>query len=224
MSPSLAAVRSAPQHRTFSVLRWTLAFWLFSYVLLSAMAQLFPTAPGLFNDTRLIATGVGAACFSLVLGWTRSNGDRFGAARVAAILATILPASLFVLAARLVTDYLQFGEVRDLNRDLRWAMIWAGYFGLWVSAALAIQWDRCRAAQSGIAAPIATAMVEPLPAQEWEEALEAIAGELAALPAATRSELAQRLSERAGYELADDWTGGAHNRRAEILRRVAAKL
>lgn len=232
MMLSIAAAPRAEASPYLPVLRWTLAFWLFSYVLLSAMAQLFPTAPGLFNETRLVATGAGALCFALVLRWTRRAAERMEAARVAAILATILPASIFVLVARMVTDLLQYGEVRDLNRDLRWAMIWAGYFGLWVSAALAIQWERCRTVQAkrstervadAIATPAAAA--PPAPSLEaWESAIDALAEELSALPAATRNELAKRLSDRAGYELADDWTDGAHNRRAEILRRVAARL
>lgn len=233
MSPSTAMPSHAEPNAQFSILRWALAFWLFSYALLSAMAQLIPTAPGLFNETRLIATGAGALCFALVLRWTRHAAERLEATRVAAILATILPASLFVLAARMVTDLLQYGEVRDLNRDLRWAMIWAGYFGLWVSAALAIQWERCRALQvkraaaelaaAAFAAPAAAAPSIPS-LDAWESAIDALAEELSTLPAATRSDLAQRLSDRAGYELADDWTGGAHNRRAEILRRVAGRL
>ncbi len=231
MSPSIPASFHSDRAPTVPILRWALAFWLFSYFLLSAFAGLIPTAPGLFNETRLVATGAGALCFALVLRWTRHAAERLETKRVAAILTTILPASLFVLTARVVTDMLQYGEVRDLNRDVRWAMIWAGYFGLWVSAALAMQWERCRAAQSRRAAaaqaaalPVAAPIVEPVPVQAWEEALEAIADELAALPAANRRELAERLSERAGYELADDWTGGEHNRRAEILRRVAARL
>jgi len=230
MSPSITLTPRAALSPAIPILRWALAFWLFSYALTSTIAGLIPTAPGLFNETRLIATGAGALSFALVLRWTRHAAERLEATRVAAILTTILPASLFVLAARVVTDMLQYGEVRDLNRDVRWAMIWAGYFGLWVSAALAIQWERCRklelrravAAPAELAAPVAIA--EPLPAEAWADALDMLADELAALPAASRRELAQRLSERAGYELADDWTGGAHNRRAEILRRVAARL
>lgn len=232
MSPSITAAPHSDQPRRLSILRWTLAFWLFSYALLSAMAQLFPTAPGLFNETRLIATGAGALCFALVLTWTRHAAERLEAKGVAAILATILPASLFVLAARMVTDLLQYGEVRDLSRDVRWAMTWAGYFGLWVSAALAIQWERCRAAQTRrIAAQADDVIVAPtlaaspaLSPEAWESAIELLADELSALPAATRSDLAQRLAHRAGYELADDWTGGAHNRRAEIIRRIAGRL
>jgi len=133
----------------------------------------------------------------------------------------------------MVTDLLQYGEVRDLNRDLRWAMIWAGYFGLWVSAALAIQWERCRPAQlkrcaveraqTLAAAPAVDAPAAPS-LEAWESAIDALVKEMSTLPGATRSELAQRLSDRAGYELADDWTGGEHNRRAEILRRFARRL
>ena len=230
LSPSASALPQADAPLRLSILRWSLAFWLFSYCLTSTIAGLIPTAPGLFNETRLIATGVGALCFALVLVWTRQAAERLEATRVAAILTTILPASLFVLAARVVTDMLQYGEVRDLNRDVRWAMIWAGYFGLWVSAALAIQCERCRKLElrRAIAAPAAlavpTTIAEPASAEAWESVLGTIADELAALPAASRRALAGRLSERAGYELADDWTGGEHNRRADILRRVAARL
>lgn len=230
MSPSITAALSTEPPRQLSVLRWALAFWLFSYVLLSAMAQLFPTGSGFFNDTRLIATATGALCFAVVLRWTRHIAEGLEATRVAAILTTILPASLFVLGARLVTDLLQYGEVRDLNRDVRWAMIWAGYFGLWVSAALAIQWERCRKVEFWRSADVAieTAMPAAIaartPVEAWEDALEMIADELSALPAASRSDLARRLNERAGYELADDWTGGVHNRRADVMRRIAARL
>jgi hypothetical protein len=236
---TLSLVAQPQPHRSpqIPIAGWTFAFWLFNYVLQSALAGLSPTAPGLLSESRLVATAAGALCFGLVLHWIRTVEHRLGASLVAVILSTILPASLFVLAARLVNDVLVYGEVRDINRDLRFAMTWAGYFGLWVSAALALQWERCRAVQvrrdavAQARAAAETVVVAPVVAAQaassleaWESAIDALADELSMLPVAARSDLAKRLSERAGYELADDWTGGAHNRRAEVMRRIATRL
>ena len=148
----------------------------------------------------------------------------------AAIVATILPATIFVLAACLAVEHLWYETPLPLQATLRWVMAWSGYFGLWVSASLAFQMHRTGRAPAatagarptgGAAGPVAS----PAPSDPaaWDWVVEACAAELASLPAPDRAALAARLVAKAGYEQADD-PGGIANARVELASRLAARI
>ena len=209
-------------------------FWLFTYALLSVRAQmLLGDGFDLVSARRLLGTTAGAFAYWAVLGWIRTGrGGR--PVNPAAILATILPATIFVLAACLAVEHLWYESPLPLQATLRWVMAWSGYFGLWVSATLAFHIHRAgRTAESAPApAPArASAFARPEPAGRsapaepaaWDWLIEACAAELATLPAPDRGALAARLVARAGYERADDPDGEA-NARVELAGRLAARL
>jgi hypothetical protein len=193
--------------------------------------MLLGDAFALLSARRLLGTTAGAASCWAVLAWMRAGRDERPAAP-AAILATILPATILVLAARLAVEHLWYETPLPLQATLRWVMAWSGYFGLWVSASLAFQMHRERrpavraaGARSVPAARTEPAAATPAPADPaaWEWLVEACAAELTALPTPDRTTLAARLVARAGYEQADD-PAGAANARVELAWRLAARL
>lgn len=223
-SPS---ARSAP---SLQPLLFAALFWLFTYVLLSVRAQmLLGEGFDLLSARRLLGTTAGAASYWAVLAWMR-RGRGGLAANPTAIVATILPATIFVLAACLAVEHLWYESPLPLQAILRWVMAWSGYFGLWVSASLAFQMHRTGRAPTALAgarpaAAAAPPMASPAPSDPaaWDWVVEACAAELASLPPPDREALAARLVARAGYEQADD-PGGAANARAELAARLAARL
>jgi hypothetical protein len=229
MSASAAAPFFARPSRPLQVLLFAALFWLFTYALLSVRAQLLlGDGFSLASARRLLATTAGAATYWAVLGWMRARPEG-RAPNPAAIVATILPASILVLAARLAVDRLWYETPLPLEANLRWVMAWSGYFGLWVSASLAFRMHRApRAATAPTASALAarpapSAPSAPADPAAWEWLVDACAAELAASPPADRAALAARLVARAGYERADD-LGGLHNARVALAARLAARL
>jgi hypothetical protein len=221
-----AARRPAP---ALQLLLFSALFWLFTYALLSVRAQmLLGDGFDLVSARRLLGTTAGALSYWTVLAWIRADRDG-RPVRPAAILATILPATIFVLAACLAVEHLWYETPLPLQATLRWVMAWSGYFGLWVSASLAFQMQHAGRAQARACARPAAAAAPPVtsPAPSdpaaWDWVVEACAAELASLPAPDREALAARLVARSGYEQADDPGGGA-NARVELAARLAARL
>jgi hypothetical protein len=221
----LSAARRAP---ALQPLLFAALFWLFTYALLSVRAQmLLGEGFELLSARRLLGTSAGALSYWAVLAWMRRS--RGGAApNPAAIVATILPATIFVLAARLAVEHLWYETPLPLQATLRWVMAWSGYFGLWVSASLAFQMHRGGRPAAAFAGPAAAA-AEPcaFPAggdpEAWDWLVDACAAELAELPTGDRRGLAARLVAKAGYEQADD-PDGAANARVALAGRIAARL
>ena len=227
----IAARRPAP---ALQLLLFSALFWLFTYALLSVRAQmLLGDGFDLLSARRLLGTSAGALAYWTVLAWMRADRDG-RPVNPAAIVATILPATIFVLAACLAVEHLWYETPLPLQATLRWVMAWSGYFGLWVSASLAFQMHRGGRAEAQACAGPAAAdsavaparpATSPAPAdpEAWDWLVEACAAELAALPARDRAALAARLVARAGYEQADDPDGIA-NARVELASRLAARL
>lgn len=227
-----AYVASLPARsaRPLQPLLFAALFWLFTYVLLSVRAQmLLGESFELISARRLLGTSAGALSYWTVLAWMRRSRGGL-APNPAAIVATILPATIFVLAACLAVEHLWYETPLPLQATLRWVMAWSGYFGLWVSASLAFQMHReCRAAATpaplAATIPAASPAVRTAPAEleAWDWLIDACAAELAVLPLPDRAALAARIAARAGYEQADDPDGGA-NARVELAARIAARL
>lgn len=222
-----AAGRRAP---ALQPLLFAALFWLFTYTLLSVRAQmLLGDGFDLVSARRLLGTTAGAISYWTVLVWMR-HGRGGAAPNPAAIVATILPATIFVLAACLAVEHLWYETPLPLQATLRWVMAWSGYFGLWVSASLAFQMHRGGLAEARVcarpaAAAAATSVTSPAPSDPaaWDWVVETCAAELATLPAPDRTALAARLVAKAGYERADD-PDPAANARVELAGRIAARL
>lgn len=208
MTDVFRAATGVWRRQALPVALWALAFWLFTYALLFVRSEMIDAvATPLFGPRRLGGTGAGALCFAAVLLWIRQAEHRLGGSRAAAILATVLPASLLVLGARAATDVFVAGEVRDLAYDVRWTFVWAAYFGLWVSAAMALKVHALRAEHRAAARPAAAVPSDvpaAAPAEAWGDVIDTLAAMMADLPEADRAAIARHLRLRAGYELAED--------------------
>lgn len=114
-----------------------LGFWIFTYLLLSVRAEMLrgDGFDGL-SLKRVVATFIGAVLLGLALAAT--GREKLSTTRRLAILGTIFPASAAVFAARVTLDYFYYGQPLTVGDDVRWVLVWAGYFGLWLSAALAL--------------------------------------------------------------------------------------
>lgn len=211
-------------------------FWLFTYALLSwRTVMVVGDAFQLISARRLIGTTAGALVYWVVMEWMQVRRHR---ANPLALLLAILPATLVVLVARLAFDQIYSDRPVSMDLHVRWVMAWAGYFGLWVSAFLAVAMHRdLGAALPGAAAGAAPevspwgAVVQTRPAlpeaeaQAWEWAVDVLAQELAQHEAADRAELARRLVAAAGYEAAPGTEPDqAHNARILLAQRLAARL
>jgi hypothetical protein len=226
-----ASVTTLPARRALSLQRllFSALFWLFTYVLLSVRAQmLLGDGFDLLSTRRLLGTSAGALAYWAVLGLIRTGRDG-RPVNPAAIVATILPATIFVLAACLAVEHLWYESPLPLQATLRWVMAWSGYFGLWVSASLAFQIHRDSRtvapafAPASIAGPAPATRPAPADPAAWDWLVEACAAELAELPAPDRTALVARLVAKAGYEQADD-PGGVANARVELAGRIASRL
>jgi hypothetical protein len=187
----------------------TLIFWAFTYALFTYRAQLrYGDAYELTETIRLVSTGVGAGLYWLVLS-RLIDGTRDRPGKPLAILATILPASIVVLLARLLLDQMGATNPNGWPGDLRFVLVWAGYFGLWVSASFALRviprlnfgaeasLQRLQAKHSVVALSNANVMFRA-------EVLERLSLEIASLPPTERKLLVESFVQPTGYEMADE--------------------
>lgn len=174
-------------------------FWVFTYAVFTYRANLrYGDAYELVSTIRLVSTSVGAGLYWLLLSYL-IDSSRPRPRRPLAILATILPASIIVLLARLLLDQLGASNPNGFAGDVRFVLVWGGYFGLWASAAFAIR-----------VTPWLSATAETPPPQPKlcgmarAELLERLALEISTLPRTERKALLQCFQAPAGYESADD--------------------
>ena len=193
-----------------------LLFWGFTYVLFAYRANLrYGDAYELFTVERLVSTAIGAGLYWLVLSLL-IDGTRDQPGKAVSVLLTILPASIVVLLARVLLD--QFIPRPDaLATDLRFVMVWAGYFGLWVSASFVLR----TLPRMELGSETAVEFQVRRPAKNRvtsrrgdnglarAEFLERLALEIATLPTAERKALFEAFAVPARYETADElelWT------------------
>lgn len=189
-----------------------LAFWAFTYALFTYRANLrYGDAYELVSMVRLVPTLLGAGLYWLVLS-KLIDGTRDGPGKPLAVIATILPASIVVLLARILLDELGAPNPNGFSGDLRFVMVWGGYFGLWASASFALRviprlgvGSLARAASiprhraiKAVASKNGNAIVRA-------EMLERLALEVASLPAAERRALLEAFATPRRYETADEF-------------------
>lgn len=218
-----ATANLATSRRSATPLRLPLtaiAFWIFTYLLLSVRAEMLRgDGFDVLSVKRLAATSVGAILLGLVL--AASSGRNLSVSKRLAILGTIFPACAAVFAVRVMLDYFYYGTPLTLADDVRWVLVWAGYFGLWLSAALALSLGRV-----AVAAPVTPAALRGAAPEAWDWLADVIAEELAHVPGSRRAELADRLLARAGYESADELDPERRRQRDRTMlaRNIAASL
>lgn len=183
-----------------------LIFLGFTYALFTYRAYLR------FGDTyqetstiRLLSVVVGAGLYWLVLS-KLIDGARDRPGRPLAVIATILPASIVVLLARVILD--QFGATNPngFAGDLRFVMVWAGYFGLWVSVSFLLRTMGDAAAPTptmqrrAIPKTAAGPMAQGVPIRS----VKRLSLEIAALAEVDRRALIEEFTVPLSYETADE--------------------
>lgn len=183
-------------------------FWVFTYALFTYRAQLrYGDAYELTDTIRLISTAVGAGLYWLVLS-RLIDGNRDRPGKPLAILATILPASIVVLLARVIVEQMGATNPNGLPGNLRFVMVWGGYFGLWVSASFALRaMPRLNfGSEFGLQHFKARQLLKSQNRNALfrAEVLERLALEIASLPAVERRALIEEFTVPLSYETADE--------------------
>lgn len=213
---------------------WVGLFASFTYLVLSAWAQIvFGDRYLWMSDVRLVSIAGGTLLYAHALrAAMRSRTSAGGPARLAL---HVVGASLIMLALRYVANQTLSDTPLSIGEHIMWVLVWAGYFGLWVSAFLEMEWRKTSAAPV-IWTPVAAAgeaastrtpahshRLDDSEAEAWSWIIDALADEMSRHPPEARAELLSNLQRRAGYALADDLNGAvtAHNRRVALVERLA---
>lgn len=195
---------------------WLALFWVFSYAVLTLRAQVeFGAAFEWLHEKRAVGVTVGALLFGAVLLVVQHVRD--ARARALLLLASVLPASLIVFAARSAFDVYVLGST-VVNEEINWTIVWAGYFGLALGAYLAVQHRSAVTRRSAIAEAIVPTTADYI----W--VVDALADELGDRPDGER--LLADLRRRAGYLMADESDPAAvrHNARVRLVERLAERI
>lgn len=205
--PSVALYR---RNANFSL---ALVFWTFTYTLFTYRANLrYGDAYELISAVRLLPTMLGAGLYWMVLS-KLIDGTRSRPGKPLAVVATILPASIVILLARVLLDQLGANNPNGFAGDLRFVMVWGGYFGLWVSASFVLRTMPAAAQSPG---PASASVVQPR--EEWKaaatqarasgrnpvSAFDRLVQEIAAMPEADRKALIEEFTIPLSYETADE--------------------
>lgn len=215
-----------------------LAFAISMLIVLTSFAKLNPAIDAqLLNDKRIFATGLGALVYWVTLRRLVARSDRTLRQMIGAALAVGIPGTALILVARELFDLFTSPDGSEgIARNVRWLLLWLGYYGAWVTGFLAVRLHRCAIIRSmgSPAAAVAVPTSMPTPAFEKRRSsdeadwlVDAIADELAGQTDMDRRALSYRLLERAGYERVYselDPDGPRHNRRHDLALRLAARL
>ncbi len=208
-----------------------LLFGISMFAVLTLFAKLNPvTDVHILNDKRAFATGLGVLVYWLTLRSLVARSDRTLGEMIIAALAVGVPGTAMILLAREMFDLFTSPDGSEgIARNIRWLLIWSGYYGAWVAGFVAVRFYRCATARDAAIAAAITPAAARSPngenAHDW--LIDAIADELAAQPGVDRQALSQRLLARAGYEQADtafDPDGRRRRVRRDLALRVATRL
>ena len=204
--PTILSASRPEQHWRLAL---AAAFLLFCYVLLTWRASLLDAGAPLLSERRFLALLVGSGVFWIAL----RQLDRARRVTLARVASWIVGGTIVVLAARLAVDWWRPDARLTPSYGLRWSLAWGGYFGLWLTGALALRRPRPVPGAPGSADAA------------WVVA--ALRSELASASAQDRIEAADWLVAAAGqFERVEDGDplAAAHNARLRLARDVAARL
>lgn len=153
---SAGGVRPAGRARSWAA---ALAFWVFTYGLLSVRGVLLEQPVPVLHFRRLVATAAGAILLALVLERMRRAADRSTAAKIRLALAVMIPAALLMLGVRWGLESWANGQAVAAAPSLIWTIVWTGYFAAWVGTCIAL--DIAGAAGALSTAAAAAAAAEP---------------------------------------------------------------
>lgn len=216
-----------PSRQAYRLATPMMAIWfaLFVFGILTFYATLNPAHGNpVVSDKRIFATIIGAFVYWFTI---RAIAHRFGQPSRDILMATLLigiPGSLLILAVRTLYDVATLSDLSgSFESNLRWVLLWLGYFGAWVAGFFAIACRR--GAVAAHAAPCDARMPKTDVQGAAEATLMAVIDELADQPEIDRARLAAALIARSGYELADCMSGDTGtNDRIVLARAIAARL
>ena len=186
---------------------WALVFLAFTYALFTYRAYLrFGDAYVEASTIRTLSIAVGAGLYWLVLS-KLIHGTRDRPGKPLAVVATILPASIVVLLARVILDQLGATNPNGFPGDLRFVMVWAGYFGLWVTISFLVRTmkDPEQQPKAPYRQPSASPIVvQATPILRSMNPVQRLSLEIAGLAEAERRALIQEFTVPLSYETADE--------------------
>ena len=164
-----------------------------SYLAFSIRAVTDPFDPGeLLSLKRFIVAAVGAGMFWLIARYARREWAGRIPERIVGIALLAAAALGFVLAARIAYDLLVTGETEAmLVRNVRWTIIWLGYFGTALLGYFAIVFG------------LSLRRAGPPPAGSRQDHLAAVFTEVASWSAMERCMLVAALDNTTDYECVD---------------------
>lgn len=201
-------------------------FWLSMFLLMTVRAKLNPDLDAsVFSDKRALATTLGALIYWLTIRTLAARSDRTLAEMARAALIVAVPGTVLLLVARELFDFFVTpSEPESLARNIRWLMLWLGYYGAWVVGFVAVCLNRrATVGTTAVAAPRAAVAPASGAATDADWLIDTIADEFAAASHLDRSGLAARLRQSAGYERAIGEIG-ADESRANLRRQLALRL
>jgi hypothetical protein len=218
---------------------WVALFWAFTYLLFTTRAQLAASdSAAWISSVRFVTISAGSLFFGLAL-WVVMQSSK-SPSRLALLIVHIVGASLAVLAIRYVVDRAWADAPATIAQHVRWVLVWAGYFGLWLGAFLEMNRRQAVAIRASMVdfAPASAAQGARLRASEetlrtseqstadaWEWIVDTLADELSKQEPPARAALIKSLQHRAGYEISEDVTAAApsHNARVQLVELLARK-
>ncbi|MDX2209892.1 MAG: hypothetical protein SFV20_05980 [Sphingopyxis sp.] len=219
---------TSPSGKAPHMVMWLALFWAFSYLLLSVRAQLIDSdAVEWFSELRIISITAGVMLLALALRSAQRLSMKLN--RPALLALHIFGASLALLLLRILIAPSTDAAAPAVGDHARWVLVWAGYFGIWLAAFLAVNdWNARPATRENFhSGPIASASNPPL---SNDDALERAASLLAAdrdlQKNKTLPKLIAALRSQAGYELADPVDAALVDKHAHaaMLHRFADQL
>lgn len=164
-----------------------------TYLAFSIRAVTDPFDPGeLLSAKRFVVATVGAGLFWLVARYARKDWSGLVPARIVGVALLSVAALGFVLATRIGYDLLITGETEAmLVRNMRWTIIWLGYFGTALLGYFAIMFG------------LSLRRAAPMAVGTRQDRLAAVLTEVATWSASERLMLAAVLDGPAVYECAD---------------------
>jgi len=142
-----------------------LAFWLFTYLVMTTRAALVPDLPfEVVYPKRIVTTGTGALCLWWLGAALEVRRDASLGARLGFAACATLGSALLLLALRLTWSALVPEADAPSDDEARWVLTWTGYFLGAVGIHQAIDLTLTRAASGAMVAPGDAPVESPYPA------------------------------------------------------------
>ena len=197
-----------------------MGFTVFIFAVFTFRAGLNPDGAVLVSDKRILATALGGLVYWLAIREISRHSYKPIGAIVFSTLYIGLMGVAALLAVRSAIDAITLPDLSEsFARNIRWILLWIGYFGAWVAGFMTLLFYRrlqlnmngapTGTAESASVRPTAAAATRveriepPLASDTLEWLVEAVAAEISRDPQVDRTTLIARLLQQSGYETTD---------------------